>query len=93
VERFEAVDRRSTARSTRDRNGETVAAGNGTQRDRDLRVAGILSAASKRTTEGPVPLRRALARDFSYDKSRRTSSGGRPSVAYTRPRIDASLRA
>ncbi len=51
---FEAVGPALTARSTRDWNGETVAADNGTQRDRDLRAARTLSAASRRTTEGPV---------------------------------------
>jgi hypothetical protein len=54
VERFETVDLGFTARSTRDRNGETVAAGNGTERDRDLRAAGTMPAASRRSTEGPV---------------------------------------
>jgi hypothetical protein len=52
VERFDTVDLRSTAGSTRDRNGEMVAADSGTQCDRDLRAAGTSPDASRRTTEG-----------------------------------------
>jgi hypothetical protein len=60
VERFEAADLRPAARSTQDRNGETVAADCGIQRDRDLTATGTLPVAPGRTTGGPVLIDKPL---------------------------------
>ncbi len=78
MERFDAANPGSL-REAPDRNGERVAAGNGTQRDRDLTATGTLPVASRRTTEGRWPI----------DKPSRAT---RPSAQSLRTRIEGMMR-